>query len=103
MKTYGGANVYVHIFLTSAMVGGEWSASRPGRFTPGERAPGIYWIGDWMGPRFGLDNVEKRKLLSLPELELRRLGRPAQSLYRLPIPAKIYILKTISFPFVIYV
>jgi hypothetical protein len=26
-------------FLTSALVGGEWSASRPGRFTSGERAP----------------------------------------------------------------
>jgi hypothetical protein len=23
-------------FLTSALDGGEWSASRPGRFTPGE-------------------------------------------------------------------
>jgi hypothetical protein len=27
--------------LTSALDGGEWSASRPGRFTPRERAPGI--------------------------------------------------------------
>jgi len=26
--------------LTSALDGGEWSASRPGRFTPRERAPG---------------------------------------------------------------
>jgi hypothetical protein len=25
--------------LTSALVGGEWSASRPGRFTPGKQAP----------------------------------------------------------------
>jgi hypothetical protein len=25
--------------LTSALDGGEWSASRPGRFTPRERAP----------------------------------------------------------------
>jgi hypothetical protein len=29
----------MNIFLTSALVGGEWSASRPCRFTPGERAP----------------------------------------------------------------
>jgi hypothetical protein len=27
-------------FLTSALVEGQWSASRPCRFTPGERAPG---------------------------------------------------------------
>jgi hypothetical protein len=29
----------MQIFMTSALVGGEGSASRPGRFTPGERAP----------------------------------------------------------------
>jgi hypothetical protein len=61
MKTYGGVDVHVQIYilLTSALVGGEWLASRPGRFTPGERAPGIHCIGDWAGPRVGLDNVEK--------------------------------------------
>jgi len=31
--------------LTSALDGGEWSASRPGRFTPRERARASYWIG----------------------------------------------------------
>jgi hypothetical protein len=57
----------------------------PARFTPGERAPGTHWIGGWVGPRAGLDDVEKRKFLTLPGLELRLLGRPArsQSLYRL--------------------
>jgi hypothetical protein len=57
MKTYGGVDVYIHIFLASALVGGEWSASRPGRFTPGERAPGTHWIGEWVGPRAGLGAV----------------------------------------------
>jgi hypothetical protein len=47
MKKYGGVGVYIHIFLTSALVGGEWSATRPGRFTPGERAPGTHWIEGW--------------------------------------------------------
>jgi hypothetical protein len=28
-----------YIFFTSALAGGKWSASLPGRFTPGERAP----------------------------------------------------------------
>jgi len=36
--------------LTSALDGGEWSASRPGRFTPMESDPGTHWIGGWMGP-----------------------------------------------------
>jgi hypothetical protein len=42
-------------FLTSTLVGGEWSASRLDRFTSGERAPGTHWIGGWVGPRAGLD------------------------------------------------
>jgi hypothetical protein len=31
MKTYGGVNVYTHVFFTSALVGGEWSTTRLGR------------------------------------------------------------------------
>jgi hypothetical protein len=58
MKTQEGVDVLTHIFLTSALVGGEWSASRPDRFTPGERAPGTHWIGSWVGPRAGLDEME---------------------------------------------
>jgi hypothetical protein len=38
MKTYGevDVHVYIHVFLTSALAGDEWSASRPGRLTPRE-------------------------------------------------------------------
>jgi hypothetical protein len=50
MKTYWG-NGGIAPFLTSALHGGEWSASLPGRFTPRERAPGTHWIGGWVGPR----------------------------------------------------
>jgi hypothetical protein len=45
MKTYGGMGVEIHVFLTSTLVGGEWSASRPGRFTRGKIVPGDHWIG----------------------------------------------------------
>jgi hypothetical protein len=31
-------DVYLHDFLTSALDVGEWSASSPGHFAPGERA-----------------------------------------------------------------
>jgi hypothetical protein len=88
MKAYGGVDVKIHIFLTSALVGGEWSGSRPGRFTPGERAPGIHLIGGWVDPRAALNDVEKRKFFTLPGLELRTLCRPArsQSIYRLRYP-----------------
>jgi hypothetical protein len=34
MKAYGGMDVEIHVFLTSTLVCGERSYSRPGRFTP---------------------------------------------------------------------
>jgi len=37
-----------------ALDGGEWSASCPSRFTPGEKAAGNYWTEGWVGPRVGL-------------------------------------------------
>jgi hypothetical protein len=87
MKAYEGVDAYIRIFFTSAL-GGEWSASRAGRFTTRERAPSTHWIGGCVDPRPGLDDVEKRKFLTLSRLELRNLGRPArnQSLYRLSYP-----------------
>jgi hypothetical protein len=53
------------------------------------RSLGTNWIGGWVGPRAGLDNVETRMFLNVPGLELRSLGRPvrSQSLYRYAIPA----------------
>jgi hypothetical protein len=41
-----------------------------------------------VNPRAGLDDMENRKFLNLPGLELRPLGRPArsESLYRLRYP-----------------
>jgi hypothetical protein len=59
------------IFLTSALVGGEWSASGLGHYTCG-----THWIGGWVGPRADLDAVEKRKILSLPGIEIQPLGHP---------------------------
>jgi hypothetical protein len=87
MKTYGEMDVKIHAFLISVLAGGEWSASRLGRFTPGERALGNHWV-DWMVPRTGLDDVERRKTLSLSEPELRPLGHPvcSHSLYPLRYP-----------------
>jgi hypothetical protein len=76
MKAYRGVNVQIHIFLTSALGGDEWSASRPGRFTLGEKAPSTHWIGGWVDPRAGVDDMEKRKFLTLLGLELQTLSRP---------------------------
>jgi hypothetical protein len=68
-------------FLTSVLVGGEWAASRPGHFTPGTHL---------VDPRTGLDDMEKRKSLTLSGLELRPLGRPVHTSgstdYAIPVP-----------------
>jgi hypothetical protein len=34
--------VYLNAFLTTALDGGEWLASRPSRFYTGETAPGTH-------------------------------------------------------------
>jgi hypothetical protein len=47
-------------FLTLALDGDEWSASRPGLFTSGEIAPDTNWIGSWVGPRVVLDIEEEK-------------------------------------------
>jgi hypothetical protein len=76
-------NVEVHIFLTSPQVGIEWSGSSLCRFTHG-----THWIGGCVELRAGLDDMEKRKSLTLPRLEFRLLVRPTRSqlLQRLRYP-----------------
>jgi hypothetical protein len=70
--------------------------------TSGRFTSGTHWIGGWVDPRAGLDDVEKKKFLTLLGLELRPLGRPArsQSLYRLRYPGfstgrRVICLKTL--------
>jgi hypothetical protein len=53
--------------LSSELDGGEWSATRPGRFASGEIIPDIYWIGGWVSSRVGLDTVKKRKIIAPAE------------------------------------
>jgi hypothetical protein len=80
------------IVLTSTLVQGEWSASRLSRFTPGDKVPGIHYMGGWMGPRASLDDIEKRKFLKFSGLELWSLCYSARSqlLYRLRYPGSLY-------------
>jgi hypothetical protein len=70
MKVYGGVDIYIQIFLTSALVEGEWPASRPRHFILKEKGPGTHWIGGWVGLAASLGDVQKRKSLTLPGLNL---------------------------------
>jgi hypothetical protein len=69
--------VQFHTFFTSALDGGGRLASRPGRFTPRERAPGTHCIGGWVGLRAGLDTVVKKKFLA--STDTRTHNHPARS------------------------
>jgi hypothetical protein len=60
MKAFGWVGVYINVLLTSALVGDERSASRPCRFTPGERAPGFDWKG---GPQNRCERSGKVKIV----------------------------------------
>jgi hypothetical protein len=55
MKTYGGVKVFLQIFVPGTRWG---SALRPGRFTPGERAPDTHLTELLVDPRDGLNAVE---------------------------------------------
>jgi len=49
------------VFLTLALDGGKWSASRPGRFNFRKNPTRTYWIESSVHPRAGLDAVPKRR------------------------------------------
>jgi hypothetical protein len=84
----GWVEVWLNSFLTSALEGGVWSASRPGRLHPRERA-GIHCTGGWVVPGAGLDRCGKSRPTGIrsPDLPAR-----SESLYptlsRLPEPVK---------------
>jgi hypothetical protein len=60
--------------VTSALVGGEWSASRPCRFTPGK-------------PPFGSKNVvsRRRKFVCIYKEKLFHFLKPTSGFYQLII------------------
>jgi hypothetical protein len=55
-----GSGDIAPLLLTSVLDGGEWSATRLCRFTPGERASITHWIGGWVDLSFGLDAAGNR-------------------------------------------
>jgi hypothetical protein len=81
----------VGIVTGDSEIGGGVVSFTPRPLYPRGRSPGTHWIGGWLYPRGGLEEVEKRKLWTLSRLELRPLGRPArsQSLNRLRYPGSL--------------
>jgi hypothetical protein len=64
MNTFGKVEVQLNVFLASALDGGKWSTSLPGRFTTGEKDPRRLHRPK---SRSGLD--EEKNLLPPPGIE----------------------------------
>jgi hypothetical protein len=58
MKTYGGVEIQLHIFLISAL-------DLNGQLRPLYSSGKASWIIGWRGPRAGLDAMENRKSCAL--------------------------------------
>jgi hypothetical protein len=74
MKAYREVELSLHALLAVELVGGEWSTSRSGRFTPGERAPATHWIVERKHILQSLENHRFRKIFEPKKDEVRSLG-----------------------------
>jgi hypothetical protein len=68
----------------------------PAVLTPEERAPGIHWIGSWVGPRTGLNDMERRKILPRDSHSDPSAVQPVASrLHQLRYPGSFFFLSSI--------
>lgn len=65
LNSNGVVQICINLFLLLALDGGGRSASRPGRFTSGERVACNRRVGGCVGPRFGPETVGRRKICCL--------------------------------------
>jgi len=56
----GGVEVHLYSFMTSALDGGGWYSSLPGRLYPRKKT-GTHCTGGWVGPRAGLERCGKSR------------------------------------------
>ena len=65
-KAHWCVDLQLHSLSSVLLDGVKWSVLGPVRFTSGGEALGTQWTGGWVGPRAGLNALNKRKpLLSL--------------------------------------
>jgi hypothetical protein len=77
---WGERKYSYYSFLTLALDGSEWLASRSGSALPWERTPGTRFTGCWVGPRACLDTeVLEEKSFAPAGDRTRSPGRPVRS------------------------
>jgi hypothetical protein len=65
MKTYGEVDVEIQFFWPRHKLEVSGQLHAPSALSPpGKEPPGTHWTRGWLGPRAGLDNMEKRKFLA---------------------------------------
>jgi hypothetical protein len=67
---------WISVFLTSAQLELSIQLHAPTALPPRKEPLGTSFIGGWVVPTAGLDNIGKWTFLPLPGLELRHLCRP---------------------------
>jgi hypothetical protein len=89
MKAFWGSGGLAPRNLTSVLHGGEWSASRPGHFSPRVRAPGTHCIGGWVDPEPVSTRWWEEKFLAPTGTRIPDHPSRSPALYHWAIPAPI--------------
>jgi hypothetical protein len=82
MKTYRGRIGVPPVILSLALDESGWSASCCSCFTPGERMPGISWIGGWVGTELAWTFIGKKKILCF--CQIQNPGCPSHITFAVP-------------------
>jgi hypothetical protein len=90
MRTYGGANVLIHVFLTSALMGGDGQLHDLAALAQ-EKCSKVSIVYEAVGPQNCYGSHGEENTPPLPGLEHRPLDRLArsQSLYLLCYPGSL--------------
>jgi len=78
MRVHEGVEVQIYVFLTSALDGGEWSASRPSPLTPAKEPVILTGFAAWW-PQSRTERLVMGKIFFLPGTEPHFLGSKSVS------------------------
>jgi hypothetical protein len=94
----GGERRYSSCSSLTWVLGGVWSALRPGRaLALGKGHPGTHWTRGWVGPKASLDTEARGNILSLCEPRSPSRSARSQLLYRLSYPGSLQLVPKVIF------